>query len=167
MVSSGPGACATISVVGTPPGGGGNPPGGGSGGGNPPGGGKKPSAPKDRTRAKLGKSLRLMTGTGKKGAAAKMAFDLKRKRLTLGTLRATKKTKVATTATIRRRGRTVSLGRRVTMTVKAGKTRTLRVKLSKRGLRALKGLKKAKVRTTFKVGKKRYRKTFTVSVPRK
>ncbi len=164
--NAGAGACATISVVGTPPGGGGNPPGGPPGGGNPPGGKTSPAS-KDRTRAKIGKSLRLQTGTGKKGAAVKMAFDLKRKRLTLGTLRATKKTKVATTATIRRRGRTVSLGRRVTVTVKAGKTRTLRVKLSKSGLRALKGLKRTKVSVRFKVGKKTYRKSFTVSVPRK
>jgi hypothetical protein len=159
---SGAGACATISVVGGPPGGGGNPPGGGGSGR----GGAKSPAPKDKVRAKIGKTLTLLTGTGKRGAAAKMAIDLKRKRLTLGTLRATKKTKVATRATIRRRGRTVTLGR-TTVTVGAGKAKTLQVRLSSSAVRALKGLRKTKLSTTFKVGKKTYRKTFTVSVPRK
>lgn len=161
---SGAGACGTISVLGGPSGGGGNPPGGGGAGGG--GGGAKSPAPKDKVRAKIGKTLTLLTGTGKQGAAAKMAIDLKRKRLTLGTLRATRKTKVATTATIRRRGRTVRLGR-TTVTVASGKTKVLRVRLSSSAVRALKGLRTTKVSTTFKVGKKTYRKTFTVSVPRK
>lgn len=157
---AGAGACAAISVVGGPPGGGGNPPGGGGGGG----GGESP-APKDRVRVKIGKTLTLLTGTGKRGAAAKMAIDLKRKRLTLGTLRATKKTKVATRATIRRNRRTVTLGR-TTVTVSAGKAKTLQVRLSSFAVRALKGLRKTKLSTTFKVGRKTYRKTFSVSVPR-
>lgn len=162
VASSGPGACATISVVGgippgTPPG---TPPGGGGGGS-----GTSPALT-GRTRARIGGTLTLLTGTGKHGQAVKMGIDLKRKRLTLGTLRATKKTKVATTATSRSRGRTVSLGR-TTVTVNAGATKTLTVKLSGSALRALKGLKKASVKTTFKVGKKSYRKTFSVSVARK
>lgn len=157
---AGPGACATIRVVGgTPPGGGGNAPGGG-------GGGKSPvPAPKDKVRAKIGTTVTLLTGTGKRGAAAKPAIDLKRKRLTLGTLRATRKTTVATTATTRSRGRSVSLGR-TTVTVRAGNTKTLRLRLSSSAVRALKSTKKTSVRTTFKVGKKRYRTTFSVPVAR-
>lgn len=156
--SSGAGACGTISVVGGP----GSPP------GTPPGGGGDRGATilKGKTRAKLGKTLTLLTGTGKKGQAAKMGINLKRKRLTLGTLRATKTARVATTATIRRRGRTVTLGR-TTATVQSGTPRTLQVRLSSSAVRALKGLGRTKVSTTFKVGKKRYRTTFTVSVARK
>lgn len=159
--SAGAGACATISVLGgAPPRGGGNPPGG-------DGGGKaKPAPLQGRVRAKLGTTLTLLTGAGKKGQAARMGIDLERKRLTLGTLRATKKTKVATTATIRRSGRTVTLGR-ATVTVNAGKTRTLTVKLSSSALRALKGSRKVSVKTAFKVGKKSYRKTFSVPITRK
>lgn len=161
---AGPGACAAISVVGGPPPGG--PPGGPTPPiGNPPLDRPKPATPKDRTRAKLGRTLTLLTGSGTKGAAARMAIDVKRKRLTLGTLRASKRTKVATTATIRRRGRTVTLGR-TTVTVAAGKARTLRIRISKRGLRALKGLRRTTLSARFTVGKKTHRKTFTLSVPR-
>lgn len=158
---SGAGACATISVVGAPPGGGGNTPAGGGAGG----GGRAPAS-KDKTRAKLGKTLSLLTGTGEQGQAAKMVLDLKRKRLTLGTLRATKKTTVATSATTRRRGRTVTLGR-TTVTVAAGKPKALQIRLSSSAVRALKGLRTAKLGTTFKVGRKTYRKAFAVSVPRR
>ncbi|MGE4426397.1 MAG: calcium-binding protein [Solirubrobacteraceae bacterium] len=163
VTNSGAGACATINV---------SAPGGGGGGGNPvndppagDGGGSTTTPLKGTRRAKLGKTLVLLTGTGKKGQAAKQAISRKKKRLTLGTLRATKKTKVTTTATVRYRGRTVRLGR-VATTVKAKSTKTLSIKIGRNGLRALGKSKKVSVKVAFKVGKKTYRKTFRIKVGR-
>jgi Ca2+-binding RTX toxin-like protein len=158
VAGSGAGACATISSVGAPSGGGGGP---------VPGGGATPATPlQGKRRAVLGSTLTLLTGTGRPGQAASLRIDLKRKRLTLGTLRATSRTKVATAATMRHRGRTVTLGR-VTVTVKAGTTRTLQLRLSASALRVLKGHRTARVSATFRIGKKSHRKVFNVAVARK
>ncbi|MCK9249725.1 MAG: hypothetical protein M0P31_12230 [Solirubrobacteraceae bacterium] len=169
VTSSGPGACGTINVAVAPGGGGGggNPVGGDAGAGDPgAGAGGATTTPlKGKRRARLGKTLVLLTGNGRKGQAAKQAISRRKKRLTLGTLRATKKTKVTVTSTVRRRGRTVTLGRVVT-TVKAESTKTLNVRIGAKGLRAVKKAKKVSVRTTFKVGKRTYAKTFRISVGR-
>ena len=182
VTTTGPGACGAISVVAGP--GGGPAGGGGTTGGGPAGGSGGPAAggggpaggsggkagtkgPKGTRRATVGKTLTLLTGTGGKGQAASMRIVLAKKLLTLGTLRATKRTAVSTTATVRRGGRTVTLGR-TSLTVPAGATRTLQVKLTTAGARALRRAgSKVRVTTTFGIGNARYRKTFSVPVVRR
>jgi Ca2+-binding RTX toxin-like protein len=151
--TAGPGACATVSApppVQTPP---------------PSAGPAAPKPPQGAVRARLGTTARLLVGTGRAGAAAAQRIELKRKRVTLGTLAATARTRVKVTASTRKRGRTIVLGRR-TVTLAAGRATTLRLPLSKRGRSALAGQRRASVAVAFTVGKKTYRATFRIAVRR-
>jgi hypothetical protein len=158
-----PGACRTIDASATP-GGGESTPGGGSttpvGGSTTSGGGSTTpgtTTPGGMTlegtvRARLGSTLRLLTGTSKAGQAVRQSVHLKAKppKLTLGSLVATSASRLTAAATSRRRGRTVSLGR-ATLTVEPGTPQTLSIKLSKKGKSALRRLKKASIKVRFTV----------------
>jgi len=143
VTNKGPGACKNI-LVGTV---------GGKGG-----------APKGKVRAKLGPA-RLIVGKGKKGSAAAQRIELKRKRLLLGTLFAARAAVVTVTAKVTKGRRAIALGR-VRAKLAKGGSKVLAIKLSRKALRAVKKRKKAVVKVTFKVGKKRYGKTFRVPVKR-
>lgn len=145
VTNKGPGACKNI-LVGTV--------GGGKGG-----------APKGKVRAKLGPKLRLIVGNGKKGSAAAQRIQLKRKRLMLGTLQATGRTTVTVVAKTRKGRRMVAIGR-VKVKLAKGGAKPLVIKLTRKALAAVKKRKKAAVKVTFKVGKKRYAKSFRVPVKR-
>jgi Ca2+-binding RTX toxin-like protein len=129
---------------------------------------------KGKLRARLGSTVRLLTGTGRIGQAARQLANLKAKRpaLTLGSLVATAATQVKATATFRSRGRTITLGT-TTTTVKPSNPRTLSIKLSKKSKAALRRVKKARVKVRFTVYRPTTRKilhrstkTFRVAVRR-
>lgn len=145
VTNKGPGACKNI-LVGTV--------GGGKGG-----------APKGKVRAKLGPKLRLIVGNGKKGSAAAQRIQLKRKRLVLGTLFATGRTVVTVVAKTGKGRRTITIGRTKVKLAK-GASKPLVIKLSKKARAAVKKGTKVAVKVTFKVGKKRYAKSFRVPVTR-
>lgn len=157
VTNTGPGACKEI-LVGTVSGGGG---GGGAGAG-----GGTAGAPAGKVRAKLGPRLRLIVGSGKKGAAAQQKIVLKKKRLFLGTLYATKRTVVTVRAAVRKGRRVIALGRRKVV-IPARRAKLAAFPLSRRALAAVRKSKKAAVNVSFKVGKKTYRKNFHVAVRRK
>lgn len=145
VTNKGPGACKNILV-------------GAVGGG----GGK---APKGKVRAKLGPQLRLIVGNGKKGSAAPQRIELKRKRLVLGTLFAVRGAVVTVVAKTRKGRRMVAVGRARTKLAK-GRSKPLVIKLSGKARAAVKKRKKVAVKVTFKIGKKRYAKSFRVPVKR-
>ncbi|MBB4664750.1 calcium-binding protein [Conexibacter arvalis] len=167
VATSGPGACGTVSVVAPPGGGGGSGGGGGGGGGGAgtvpaPGGAKLPTG---KVRMRLG-AVRLLVGNGRRGAAVKQQVELKRKRLTLGTLVASRKTRVTVTASIGKGRKAIALGRR-TVTVPAGRAAVVRLALPPRARTALRRARRATVAVSLRVGKKTVRKSFGVVVARR
>jgi Ca2+-binding RTX toxin-like protein len=107
---------------------------------------------KGKLRARLGSTVSLLTGTGSSGQAARQLANLKAKppTLTLGSLVATAASRVKATATLRSRGRTITLGT-TAITVKPSGPRTLRIKLSNNSKAALRRVKKARVKVRFTV----------------
>lgn len=145
VTKSGPGACKNVQV-GTV--------GGGSGTGK---------APKGKVRLKLGPQLRLIVGNGRKGSAGPQRIELKRQRLLLGTLFATKRVAVTVNVSVSSGRKSVSLPRR-RLAIAAGGSKPVNFALSRRSLAVVKGSKKVAVKVSFKVGKKSYRKRFQVPV---
>lgn len=149
--NSGPGACKQIlvgSVSATGP------------------GGRSPAAarpPAGKVRAKLGPNLRLLVGSGKKGAAVPQRIALRQRRATLGTLYATKRSVVTINATLRIGRRSISLGRRK-LAIPVRRSKPVVFALSHRSLAAVKKRKRAAVVANFKVGKRSFRKRFQVPV---
>ena len=150
VTTSGPGACKDVRV-GTVSGGGGQ--------------GGKANLPKGKVRAKLGGQLRLIVGNGRKGAAAPQRLELKRMRLLLGSLYATKRLAVVITARTGKGRSAVVLGRRKVVVPKNA-ARQVVIKLNRRALRAVKRSKRVAVRVTFRVGKKNHSKAFRIAVKR-
>lgn len=101
-------------------------------------------------RARLGPALRLLTGNAKPGQAARQLVNLKARpaTLTLGSLIATSPARLTTRATIRIRGRKVSLGS-VTVSVAPAAPRTLRLTLSTKSKSALARSKAASISVRF------------------
>ncbi len=127
------------------------------------GGGK--GVPKGKVRAKLGSQMRLIVGTGKKGSAAPQRIELKRKRLVLGTIFAPRGGVVTVTASTRKGRRTITIGKARVKLAKGG-SKQLVIKLSGKARSAVKKRKKAAVKVTFKIDKKRFNKNFRVPVKR-
>ena len=139
-----PGACRTIDAGTTPA-----PPGTAPGGGTP---GAAPPPLKGTVRARLGSTVRLLTGTGAAGQAVRWRVDLKVKvpTLTLGSLVATTASRVSATATIGKGRDLIALGT-AAITVRPGTPRALNVKLTKKGTTALRALATASISIRFVV----------------
>lgn len=136
----GPGACKDVIIV---------------SGGN--------GRPKGKVKANLKPNAQLLVSNGSKGSALPQRLLVKKRRLTLGTLYATKRTVVTVSAAVRKGRKTLSLGRtRIVIPAKSNKA--VNLKVSRRALKAVKGSKKASVTVKFKVGKKTHRKQFRVPV---
>ena len=98
-------------------------------------------------RAVIG-PVRLLTGTGGPGQAVRQSLRLKPGRLTLGSLVARANARLTAVASIRVRGRRVTLGK-ATVLVAPGSPRTLSVRLSRRAKSALRRLRRASVQVRF------------------
>jgi Ca2+-binding RTX toxin-like protein len=162
-----PGACRTIDAGTTPTPPAPPPPGPTPGGGTPGG----PTPLKGTVRARLGSTVRLLTGNGAAGQAVRWRADVKARvpTLTLGSLVATAASRVGATATVGKGRGLVALGT-AAVTVRPGTPRVLTVKLSKRGAAALRGLATARIAVRFVVRhpttkKVLHRSTKTFRVP--
>ena len=150
LPASEPGGCRTIDA-GTAPTPGTTTPGTAPGGATP-GGTTSLVTLAGTTRATLGATVRLLTGSGRPGQAARQLLNLKAKpaRLTLGSLVATAAARVSARATVRIRRRRVTLGS-ATVTVVPGKPLTLGIRLSAKGKSALRRARAATVSVRFVV----------------
>lgn len=155
VTNKGPGACKEIRVGSiTKPGG------GGAGGGNNKGATRMPAG---KVRARLGPTLRLVVGSGKKRAAARQQIALRQRRLSLGTLYAVKRTVVTVSASVRKGRRNVNLGRRK-VAIPTRRAKPVIFALSRQALRSVRRNKRVAVTVNFKVGRKIFRKRFRVPV---
>lgn len=123
----------------------------------------KGGRPKGKVKANLKPNAQLLVGNGKKGSALPQRIVVKRRRLTLGTLFATKRTVVTVSATVKKGRKAVSLGR-ARMVIPARRAKAVNLTLSRKALAAVTGKKKVAVTVSFKVGKKTHRKQFRVAV---
>ncbi len=150
VTTSGAGACATVQVqrpaAGDGPGGGG-------------------TLPQGKTR-KIKGNLVLITGSGAAGQAPKPRLDLGARRLTLGTLRWGTGGKVRVAASVRLGRRTLALGSK-RFTLGAGASQTLALKLPSSAAKALRRRAKLTVKVAYVVGKKTYRKRYSVVVAKR